>query len=96
MKRAAGIVCFATSCLVAAAVSAQGLERPAPTAEFSYLDNHCSNRGIRVELKESSCLIVDGRSVLAVCEMSVNSPTWRITDEKCQPDARILKSSSKN
>ena len=39
--------------------------------------------GDRVELGQSVCLYVDGRSFKARCEMSLNNPIWRETGESC-------------
>jgi len=48
------------------------------------IDCYCTDTfGKRVELGESICLHVDGRSFVARCEMSLNNPTWRDTGERC-------------
>ena len=39
--------------------------------------------GNRVELGQTICLHVDGRSFTARCEMSLNNPMWRETGESC-------------
>ncbi|MCY3880438.1 MAG: hypothetical protein OXF74_14845 [Rhodobacteraceae bacterium] len=48
------------------------------------IDCYCTDSvGGRVELGETICLFVDGRSFLAKCEMSLNNPIWRDTGEEC-------------
>ncbi len=79
--------------LLAGVMPGQGqeFERPEPKAGFSYSDDFCTNRGIRVELNETSCLVIGDRTVLATCEVSLNNPIWRVTDETCEPEAEVLK-----
>ncbi len=48
------------------------------------LDCYCTNStGGRVELGESICLTVDGRSFTAQCQMSLNVPMWREIRPNC-------------
>ncbi len=39
--------------------------------------------GARIELGETICLQVDGRMFMAQCQMSLNNPMWRETQEGC-------------
>ena len=49
-----------------------------------YPDCYCTDRaGKRVELGDSICLVVDGRTFLARCEMSLNNPIWRELSDGC-------------
>lgn len=41
------------------------------------------SRGERVDLGRTACLALPGRTVEAVCDMSVNNPTWRVTGRPC-------------
>jgi hypothetical protein len=48
------------------------------------VDCYCTDRGGgRIELDESICLQVDGRMFMAQCQMSLNVPMWRETQEGC-------------
>ena len=45
---------------------------------------YCTDKaGARIELGESICLQVDGRMFTAQCQMSLNSPMWRETQDGC-------------
>ena len=56
----------------------------APAGAVEWPDCYCTGSyGESVELGQSACLVVDGRSFLARCEMALNNPTWRETDEAC-------------
>ena len=45
---------------------------------------YCTDRqGARVELGETICMRVDGRSFLAQCQMSLNNPMWREVGASC-------------
>ena len=45
---------------------------------------YCTDtQGARVELGETICLTVGGRSFMAQCDMSLNSPMWRDTGMGC-------------
>lgn len=76
--------------LATGAASAQDFERPTPKEGFSYPEYYCTNRGIRVEVEEESCLIIGEKMVTAVCDISLNNPMWRITDEECTPIPEVL------
>ena len=39
--------------------------------------------GSRVELGQTICLQVDGRMFMAQCQMSLNVPMWRETQDGC-------------
>lgn len=55
-----------------------------PHGPGNAVDCYCTDRqGARVELGQTICLFVDGRSFTARCEMSQNNPTWRDTGEGC-------------
>lgn len=48
------------------------------------IDCYCTDtQGARVEVGESICLFVDGRSFLAQCQMSLNVPMWREVAPAC-------------
>lgn len=48
------------------------------------IDCYCTDtQGGRVELGQTICLFVDGRSFMALCDMSLNVPIWRDTGEGC-------------
>ena len=59
-----------------------------PVVEKPFLasqpDCYCTDQqGKRVELGETICLTVDGRSFQALCDMSLNNPIWRDTGDLC-------------
>jgi hypothetical protein len=58
---------------------------PVPPAKgFRYPDCFCTDsQGQRVEMGRSACLQIGSRAVMAQCDMSLNSPIWRIRDEGC-------------
>jgi hypothetical protein len=58
---------------------------PVPPAKgFRYPDCFCTDsQGQRVEMGRSACLQIGSRTVMAQCDMSLNSPIWRIGDEGC-------------
>lgn len=72
------------------AANAEIFERPEPKQGFSYPEYYCTNRGVRVDVEDSSCLILDDRTVRAVCDISLNNPMWRVTGEACTPSAEVL------
>ena len=45
--------------------------------------------GSRVELGQSICLTISGRSFTARCEMSLNNPMWREQKEGCDSSSLI-------
>ena len=48
------------------------------------VDCYCTDSsGARIELGETICLQVDGRMFMAQCQMSLNNPMWRETQEGC-------------
>ncbi|MXU65704.1 hypothetical protein GSH16_09600 [Rhodobacteraceae bacterium KN286] len=54
------------------------------TADTIWPDCYCTDReGERRELGTVMCMVVDGRSFLARCEMSLNNPMWRDMSEGC-------------
>ncbi|MFD0981142.1 hypothetical protein [Tropicimonas aquimaris] len=59
--------------------------RTEPAAGHAYPDYFCTNRGVRVDVEELSCLTVDGRSFEAKCDISLNNPMWRATGNACEP-----------
>lgn len=67
-------------------------DRPAPKAGHAYPDTYCTNRGVRVELGETSCIRTNccphrGCDVFtARCGMSTNVPVWRRESEGCGPE----------
>jgi len=49
------------------------------------VDCYCTDRsGGRIELGDTICLKVNGRSFLAQCQMSLNVPMWREIQSGCQ------------
>lgn len=45
---------------------------------------YCTDKsGSRIELGETVCMQVDGRSFMAQCQMSLNNPMWREVSESC-------------
>ena len=45
---------------------------------------YCTDKnGNRVEMGETICLNVDGRSFMAQCQMSLNNPMWRKVSDGC-------------
>ncbi len=54
------------------------------TPKGKVIDCYCTDKsGSRVELGETICLQVDGRMFMAQCQMSLNVPMWRETQEGC-------------
>ncbi|QGX98240.1 hypothetical protein EI983_08070 [Roseovarius faecimaris] len=48
------------------------------------IDCYCTDKtGSRVELGEYICLQVDGQMFTAQCQMSLNVPMWRKTQDGC-------------
>ncbi|MBZ0123629.1 MAG: hypothetical protein K8F31_07050 [Roseovarius sp.] len=48
------------------------------------VDCYCTDStGGRVELGETICLHVDGKSFMAQCQMSLNNPMWRKVGDGC-------------
>ena len=57
---------------------------PPPKQGYSYPDCYCTDsEGRRVEMGETACLTIGSKQMLARCDMSVNSPTWRYETEGC-------------
>lgn len=57
--------------------------RKRPRSLFKQPDCYCTNRGIRIELGDFSCLYVDGTTYLAQCQMALNNPMWRKIQNGC-------------
>lgn len=52
------------------------------------IDCYCTDKsGARVELGEYICLHVDGKTFTAQCQMSLNVPMWRKTQDGCLSSA---------
>lgn len=48
------------------------------------IECYCTDtQGDRVDLGQEICLVVNGRSFMALCEMSLNVPIWRDTGMGC-------------
>ena len=74
MKRLIPIMVMLANPVLADVVSPKG----------KVIDCYCTDKtGSRVELGESICLQVDGRMFMAQCQMSLNVPMWRETQEGC-------------
>lgn len=57
---------------------------PATTpAQSSGKGCSCRLSGIDVEVGESRCLTVDGRSYLAICTMNLNNTSWQKLEDGC-------------
>ncbi|HSF97007.1 MAG TPA: hypothetical protein VLA52_18415 [Thermohalobaculum sp.] len=55
-----------------------------PKEGYSYPDCYCTDSdGKRVEMGQRACLRIGSREVTALCDMSVNNPTWRPETEGC-------------
>jgi hypothetical protein len=101
MKRAFAAFVLALICAIAPGIiRAQDIPRPntlapntwirPPAAEgFSYPECYCTNRGVRVELGQTSCLSVGSRTFTARCAMSLNNPTWREEKNGCDPGPSV-------
>ncbi len=82
---------LATPALAVAGQIPQPVERegggynPVPPAHgFRYPDCYCTDsKGKRIEMGEKTCLQIGSQAVLAQCDMSLNSPTWRRLQEGC-------------
>ncbi|MCX7566069.1 hypothetical protein OS189_06920 [Sulfitobacter sp. F26169L] len=54
------------------------------TPQGRTVDCYCTDTdGARIELGETICLTVSGRMFMAQCQMSLNVPMWRETQEGC-------------
>lgn len=63
---------------------AQGYAPPPAKDGYSYPDCFCTDsNGERIELGQSVCLEIGRRKIWALCDMSLNNPTWRHSDEGC-------------
>jgi hypothetical protein len=52
------------------------------------VDCYCTDKtGSRVELGQTICLQVDGKSFMAQCQMSLNNPMWRKLQDGCPTSA---------
>lgn len=78
--------------VLAAPLAAQDYHqsRPKPKSGHDYPPCYCTNRGERVELGQTACLRVDGRTFTARCGMSLNNPAWRRERDGCSPDGLSL------
>ncbi len=88
-------VCFILALTLATPVLAgevpKAVERPGggynpvpPAKGFRYPDCFCTDsQGKRVEMGRAACLQIGSRTVMAQCDMSLNSPIWRMRDEAC-------------
>lgn len=58
---------------------------PPPAKEgYSYPDCYCTDsKGNRVELGQYVCLKIGSQNIWALCDMSVNNPTWRHQSGPC-------------
>jgi len=53
-------------------------------AQAKTVECYCTDKtGKRVEMGETICLQVDGRSFMAQCQMSLNNPMWRKVSDGC-------------
>ncbi|MEM8773404.1 MAG: hypothetical protein AAGF53_00140 [Pseudomonadota bacterium] len=53
-------------------------------AQQKTIECYCTDRsGARVELGQTICMHVDGRSFMAQCQMSLNNPMWRQVSDSC-------------
>ncbi|MEX2520515.1 MAG: hypothetical protein WD969_14430 [Paracoccaceae bacterium] len=61
-------------------------QRPKAKEGYPYPECYCTNRGVRVELGQKSCLRIGAREFTARCGMSLNNPAWRDKTEGCPPE----------
>lgn len=74
---------FFLSCLMALP-AAVPVFADAPSILAKTVECYCTDRKHnRIELGETICLQVDGRMFMAQCQMSLNVPMWRETQEGC-------------
>jgi hypothetical protein len=74
MKRLVPLLLILTNPVLADVVTPKG----------KVIDCYCTDKsGSRIELGETICLQVDGRMFMAQCQMSLNVPMWRETQEGC-------------
>lgn len=67
-------------------IDEDGGYHPPPAAEgFTYPDCYCTDsQGDRVEIGQTACLQIGSQKpFLALCDMSLNSPTWRRQGKTC-------------
>ncbi|WP_340108527.1 hypothetical protein [Pikeienuella sp. HZG-20] len=60
-------------------------QHPKAKSGYAYPECYCTNRGVRVEIGEISCLRIGAREFTARCGMSLNNPAWRDKTEGCAP-----------
>jgi len=73
-------------CAIAAIMPLAGL---ADSANVKWPDCYCTDSaGARIELGETVCLTVDGRTYQARCEMMLNNPMWREVGSGCTVSLR--------
>ncbi|QFT80648.1 hypothetical protein FIU89_08510 [Roseovarius sp. THAF27] len=54
------------------------------TAQGKTVECYCTDKsGARIEMGETVCMQVDGRSFMAQCQMSLNVPMWRKVSDGC-------------
>ncbi|KRS12135.1 hypothetical protein XM53_12890 [Roseovarius atlanticus] len=54
------------------------------TAQGKTVECYCTDKsGARIEMGETICMQVDGRSFMAQCQMSLNVPMWRKVSDGC-------------
>jgi hypothetical protein len=84
--------------IVATPAKSQNIEPPPTKDGYKYSDSYCINRGHRVKMGGLSCLRVDGRVFLARCDMSLNSPVWRMVQDSCPSgfDTLVHKNAAKS
>jgi len=56
---------------------------PPPAEGHSYPECYCTNRGVKVQVGQMTCLKVGGREFTARCGMSLNNPAWREVKDGC-------------
>lgn len=70
--------------IVALALFPMGAHAQSVVKKVKSIDCYCTDSGgQRIELGESICLQVGGRMFTAQCQMSLNVPMWRETEEGC-------------
>ena len=70
--------------LVSTLFAVTSLAGLADQANVNWPDCYCTDTsGARVELGETVCLTVDGRTYKARCEMMLNNPMWREIGSSC-------------
>ncbi len=89
------MLCFnmVKAILISAVFMLTSLAGFADEAKVKWPECYCTDTsGARVELGETICLTVDGRTYEARCEMMLNNPMWREIASSCTVSQRRIPS----